>query len=91
MARSQMIRQREAGVTYAVRFVRVWNSYMPGDVATFTAVVARRLVAGGRAERVNVTVEDEEHPAPENAEWATRLPLAPPYRQGGGPGDDDFA
>jgi hypothetical protein len=87
MARSQPP-QAISGVTHAVRFVRTWQSYMPGDVATFPVAIARRLVAAGRGERVNVMVEDENNPAPPDAEWATRLPLPPPYRQGGG--EDDF-
>jgi hypothetical protein len=89
MARSQQLtRQREAGVAYAVRFVRTFQMYMAGDVATFPAAIARRLVAAGRAERVNLMEDDDEHPAPEDAEWALRGVQPPPYRQGAGPDDD---
>lgn len=83
MARSQAP-QTPSGMTHAVRFVRTWQTYMPGDVATFPVAIARRLVAAGRGERVNIMVEDEEHPAPPDAEWATRIPLPPPYRDGSG-------
>jgi hypothetical protein len=89
MARSHLVHpSREAGVSYAVRFVRTWQMYCAGDVATFPAPIARRLVAAGRAERCNVREETEQNPAPADAEWATRLPLPPPYREGGGPDDD---
>jgi hypothetical protein len=89
MARSQAPRPIST-VSHAVRFIRTWQSYMPGDVATFPGPISRRLVAAGRAERVNLAIEDENNPAPEGAEWATRMPQAPPYRQGSGP-DDDLA
>jgi hypothetical protein len=89
MARSHLVRpNRESGVSYNVRFIRTFQMYMAGDCAVFPAAMARRLIAAGRAERIEVNLEDEQHPAPADAEWALRLPLPPPYREGGGPDDD---
>lgn len=60
------------GPTYAVRFVRTFQSYYPGDVATFPQDMARRLVAARRAEPVNVIPDG---PVPEGGIFAMRYPI----------------
>jgi hypothetical protein len=66
------LQQRSAGTRLAVRFLRTWQNYMPGDTASFPPQIARGLVARRTAEAVNVRTEGE--PPPEGP-WAVRVPL----------------
>ncbi|HSR78752.1 MAG TPA: hypothetical protein VLN57_19410 [Xanthobacteraceae bacterium] len=60
------------GPTFAVRFIRPWHSYYPGDCATFPARDARSLVARRYAERINMP----DGPPPEGGQFALRYPTA---------------
>jgi hypothetical protein len=70
----------------AVRFTGRWQSYYPGDVATFPARMAANLVARGKAQRVNIAPPDA--PVPPDAVWATRPPAEHVVKGGGGWDDD---
>jgi hypothetical protein len=59
------------GVMLAVRFTRPFQVYMPGDVASFPEAMARQIVAGGAATRVNIG----RGPAPEGGRYAFRYPV----------------
>jgi hypothetical protein len=73
----------------AVRFLKRWQIYFRGDVATFPARMSAGLASRGIAERVNIAPLDG-NPPPEGAIFATRPPGEPPARRGSGPDEDDF-
>jgi hypothetical protein len=75
-----------AGARLTVRFVRRWQIYFTGDVATFPARNAANLVNRGIAERVNWAAGD---PPPPGAVPGIRPPGEAPRRQGD-VGEDDF-
>ena len=59
------------GPTFAVRFIRPWHHYYPGDCATFPQHYARQLVARRYAERITLMPEG---PLPEGGQFAMRYP-----------------
>lgn len=75
-----MISARNAatGSHLAVRFLRRWQNYFAGDVATFPARMAGALVDREIAERVNIKNSAE---LPEGAVLAMRGPGSPPLRE----------
>jgi hypothetical protein len=75
-----------AGSRYAIRFLRRWQNYFRGDVASFPMRMAIRLVERGYAEAVNIIETDT---PPEGAQWALRPPGNPPPRRGSGE-DEEF-
>jgi hypothetical protein len=75
-----------AGARLAVRFVRRWQNYFRGDVASFPSRMAARLVDRSYAEAVNIAEVAE---PPEGAQWALRPPGEPPMRRGGNE-DEEF-
>ena len=76
--------QRMAG-SLAVRFVRRWNNYFTGDVATFPARMSQQLVAKGVAEAVNIAPREQSIPV--GAEFAMRPSREPPRRRAGASDD----
>jgi|HubBroStandDraft_3_1064219.scaffolds.fasta_scaffold00005_43 hypothetical protein len=58
----------------AVRFVKTWNSYMAGDVATFPPAIARRLVARRYAEAINPAAPGTLPPEDGRWHWDIRPP-----------------
>lgn len=67
------------GRRLAVRFLRRWQTYFAGDVATFPARMSQGLVNRGIAEAVNIH-RVPENEIPEGAALALRMPAEPPYR-----------
>jgi hypothetical protein len=65
-------RHMAGAASLAVRFIRPWDVYMPGDVASFPADAARQMVGRRVAERVNIAPG----PAPDGGEYALRYPAA---------------
>jgi hypothetical protein len=76
-----------ANARLTVRFVRRWQVYFAGDVATFPARMAAGLVNRGIAETVKWSMTD---PPPLGAIPAVRPPGDPPPRRAGDPAEDDF-
>jgi hypothetical protein len=75
-----------ANARLTVRFIRRWQIYFPGDIATFPARMAAGYVNRGIAEPVQWTTSD---PPPPGAIPAMRPPGEAPRRQGD-IGEDDF-
>jgi hypothetical protein len=76
-----------ANARLTVRFLRRWQMYFAGDIATFPARNSASLVNRGIAERVDWVAGD---PPPPGALPAMRPPGEPPRRRGGEPEEDDF-
>lgn len=74
------------GRRLAVRFLRRWQNYFAGDVATFPARMSAGLVDRGIAERVNIARVPETE-IPEGAALSLRMPAEPPFRNRG---EDDI-
>ena len=73
----------------SVRFLKRWQVYFRGDVATFPARMSAGLVNRGIAERVNIAPIDGT-PVPAGAVFATRPAGEEPARRGGEPDADEF-
>jgi len=72
---------RAGGRTYMVRFIRSYQVYCAGDVATFPARLAQALVENDFAEPVNLGQGEP----PPDGEPTIRPPGKPPLRPGADP------
>lgn len=74
--------RRSGGDTLSVRFLRTWQTYMAGDVATFPEHMARGLVARRVAEPVN-WAKPGETPPDDDWRWGLRPPGPAPVTRDG--------
>jgi hypothetical protein len=81
-----------ASARLTVRFLRRWQVYFAGDVATFPARMAAGLVNKGIAERIDWVPAGDggEMVIPPGAVPGVRPPGDPPRRRGGDIEEDDF-